>query len=429
MWIEWTEVEDAEGRGRVRAALAAVGATYFELPRGLVVVARGAPWMSTLTQISAVRGVHPLPAPYKLSARRVRPEGSRVVLGETVVGGPEIVLGAGPCSVETRAQMLEVAHGVRAASARLLRAGAYKPRTSPWTFQGLGAEGLALLAEAGRAAGLPTVTEVVAVEDVERVAAHADVLQVGARNAQNFALLSALGRVDRPVLLKRGPSMTLEELLCAADYVLAGGNPHVILCERGLRGWDPTTRNLLDLAAVAALKQMTHLPVLVDPSHGTGRRALVAPLARAAVAAGADGLLVEVHPRPDESWTDADQALGLDDLAALARALTVECAVSGRSLAVPAVEDEADLVARRASIDALDRALVALLSARLRIGRAVGDGKRRLGHPVSAPEREQQVLGHVSALAAAVGDVGAVRRAFEAVIRETRGVQETCGEA
>lgn len=317
MWIEWTEAEDTEGRGRVREALVATGARFFELPRGLCIVERAAPWMESLAQIRGVRAVTALRTPYKLAARTVRPEGTTVRIGEVVVGGRELVVTAGPCSVETPEQMREAAASVRSSGARLLRAGAYKPRTSPWAFQGLGAQGLEILYAAGQASGLPTVTEVMSVEDVERVAEHADVLQVGARNAQNFPLLTALGKIDRPVLLKRGSAMTLDELLLAADYVLAGGNPRVMLCERGLRSWDPATRNLLDLAAVAALKARTHLPVWVDPSHGVGRRELVAPLARAAVAVGADGLLIEVHAAPERALCDGKQALRPQDFAEL----------------------------------------------------------------------------------------------------------------
>lgn len=424
MWIEWTEAEELEGRGRVREALVATGARFFELPRGLCVVERAAPWMESLAQIKGVRAVTTLQTPYKLAARTVRPEGTTVRIGDVVVGGRELVVTAGPCSVETPEQMREAAASVRSSGARLLRAGAYKPRTSPWAFQGLGAQGLEILHAAGQASGLPTVTEVMSVEDVERVAEHADVLQVGARNAQNFPLLTALGKIDRPVLLKRGPAMTLDELLLAADYVLAGGNPRVMLCERGLRSWDPATRNLLDLAAVAALKQRTHLPVWVDPSHGVGRRELVAPLARAAVAVGADGLLIEVHPRPAASWTDADQALGLEEFAALMRGLSLDCALHGRALSTAAVRDAGDLEHQRRRIDALDDALVRLLAARVEIGQAVGRGKRRLGHPIHAPERERAVLGHVERVAHGLADPTAVVRAFEAVIRETRGAQE-----
>lgn len=424
MWIEWTEAEDTEGRGRVRAALAAAGARFFELPRGLCVVDRAAPWMETLAQIRGVRAVSPLRSPYKLAARRLRPEGTTVRIGDVVVGGSELVVTAGPCSVETPEQMFEAAAAVRRAGARMLRAGAYKPRTSPWAFQGLGARGLEILREAGEVSGLPTVTEVMGVEDIDRVAEHADVLQVGARNAQNFPLLTALGRVDRPVLLKRGPAMTLDELLLAADYVLAGGNARVMLCERGLRSWEPSTRNLLDLAAVAALKLKTHLPVWVDPSHGVGRRDLVATLARAAVAVGADGLLVEVHPRPSASFTDAEQALGLEEFAALMRGLSLDGALHGRPLFTGPVRDTADLEHQRRRIDALDDALVRLLAARVQIGEAVGLGKRRLGQPIHAPERERVVLGRVEDAARDLPGGTAIVRAFEAVVRETRGAQE-----
>ena len=248
-------------------------------------------------------------SPYRLVARDARPEGTRVSLGRVEVGGPEFVVAAGPCAIETRDQMLAAARGVAAGGARMLRGGAFKPRTSPYSFQGLGEEGLELLAEAGRSVGLPTVTEVIAPEDVELVARYADVLQVGARNTQNFALLKALGRIGKPVLLKRGMSTTIDELLQAAEYVLASGNPDVILCERGIRTFETATRNTLDLNAIPVLKGRTHLPVLVDPSHGTGIRELIAPLSKAAAAAGADGLIIEVHPSPEDALSDGAQSL------------------------------------------------------------------------------------------------------------------------
>ncbi|MGH9466843.1 MAG: 3-deoxy-7-phosphoheptulonate synthase [Terriglobales bacterium] len=266
-----------------------------------------------------------------LSSRARRPEGTRVRVGEVEIGGPEVVVMAGPCSVESLEQVLRTAEGARAAGAHLLRGGAYKPRTSPYAFQGLGRAGLEILAEVGARTGLPVVTEVMSPEEVPVVASYADMLQVGARNMQNFALLKRLGMLRKPVLLKRSPSATLQEWLGAAEYLLARGNDQIVLCERGIRGFDPYTRNTLDVSAVPSVHELSHLPVVVDPSHGTGRRSLVAAGARAAVAAGADGVCLEVHIRPEESISDREQALSpieLDDLMPSLRAIA--CAVGRR---------------------------------------------------------------------------------------------------
>lgn len=249
--------------------------------------------------------------------------GDRVMIG----GGKPVVI-AGPCSVESRSQIIAAANAVKAAGGQMLRGGAFKPRTSPYSFQGLGLEGLKLLAEARAVTGLPVVTEVLSVADIPAVVEYADMLQVGARNMQNFPLLTALGQVHLPVLLKRGPAATLHEWLCAAEYILAGGNRDVVLCERGIRTFETHTRHTLDLGSALAAKHMTHLPVLADPSHGCGVRRLVAPLAKAALAAGLDGVMIEVHPEPDQALSDRDQTLStvefrrlMDDLAHAATAL------------------------------------------------------------------------------------------------------------
>ena len=239
------------------------------------------------------------------------------VAGRVAVGGRSIAIIAGPCSVEGRDMLLDAAHAVRDAGAVMLRGGAFKPRTSPYAFRGLGEEALDILAEAREATGLPVVTEILDPRHLERIEQTADVLQVGARSMQNFALLAELGGTRKPVLLKRGLSATIEELLLAAEYILAAGNPNVILCERGIRTFETATRNTLDVAAVPVLKARTHLPVIVDPSHAGGHRELVEPLALAAVAAGADGLIVEVHPRPAEALSDGDQSLTPDAFAEL----------------------------------------------------------------------------------------------------------------
>ncbi len=273
---------------------------------------------SGVSALPGVRKVNAVSCCYPLASRAVRP-GSRpveiapgVVLGE---GDPVIM--AGPCAVESRDQLLETALAVRKAGARVLRGGAFKPRSHPYAFQGLGSEGIALLKEARKASGLPVITEVMSPEEAEWVAPHVDILQVGARNMQNFSLLKVLGRLDRPVLLKRGMAATVEEWLQAAEYILAGGNDRVILCERGIRSFDQNTRNTLDLGVIPLLKSLTHLPVVADPSHATGRRDLVLPMSLAAIAAGADGLLVEVHCDPGAALCDGPQSLDPEEFSRL----------------------------------------------------------------------------------------------------------------
>jgi 3-deoxy-7-phosphoheptulonate synthase len=261
--------------------------------------------------------------PYKLVSRDFQPEDTVVTLPQgSSIGGGAFATIAGPCSVESSEQMRAVAAAVSTSGAAMLRGGAYKPRTSPYAFQGLGVEGLRMMREAADEFGLPVVTEVLDVRDAETVAEWADVLQVGARNMQNFMMLDELGRMGKPVLLKRGLSATIEEVLSAAEYVLKGGNRDLILCERGIRTFETYTRNTLDLAAVAALKSLTHLPIVVDPSHATGRRELVTPMAQAAVIAGADGVMVEVHPEPERARCDGPQSLDLPGFKILMDGLT-----------------------------------------------------------------------------------------------------------
>jgi 3-deoxy-7-phosphoheptulonate synthase len=267
-----------------------------------------------------------------LFARREGLERSTVRVGNVEIGGDRFVLIAGPCAVESRDQIMESARIAARNGARILRGGAFKPRTSPYSFQGLGFDGLDFLVEAGHGCGLPVVTEVLGADAAERIAATADMLQVGARNMQNFTLLRALGRVDRPVLLKRGMAATIDDLLHAAEYLLAGGNQRVILCERGIRTFETATRNTLDIAAIPVLRERTHLPILVDPSHAAGRRELVLPLALAATAAGADGLIVEFHPRPEEALSDREQALSPEELATLVGGVRGILATQGRAL-------------------------------------------------------------------------------------------------
>lgn len=272
------------------------------------------------------------PGPAPLASRHFRPEPTAVAVGTLSIGGASApLLAAGPCAVESREQLLGVAAAAASAGAGLLRGGAFKPRTSPYAFQGLGPEGLRLLAEARAETGLPVATEVLAPEQVELVAEFADLVQIGARNMQNYALLAAVGAARKPVLLKRGQGATLDEWLLAAEYLIATGASGVVLCERGLRHFDNNTRNILDLAGAVAVRSMTHLPVIADPSHATGRRDLVIPMALAALAAGLDGVIVEVHPDPDRALSDGPQSLDLAGLASLAERI----AALGISLAAP----------------------------------------------------------------------------------------------
>jgi 3-deoxy-7-phosphoheptulonate synthase len=254
---------------------------------------------------------------------------------DQVLGGDAIAVIAGPCSVESRTMLRETALSVRDSGAIMLRGGAFKPRTSPYSFQGLGREALEIMAEVRAETGLPIVTEVMDTRQVELVAEHADMLQIGARNMQNFALLAEVGRVQRPVLLKRGLSSTIEELLMAAEYIMSNDGRDVVLCERGIRTFETATRNTLDISAIPVLKRETHLPVIVDPSHAGGAADLVAPLAFAAIAAGADGLIIEVHPTPETALSDGDQSLTLDAFADLMRRLAPFAEAAGRSLSVP----------------------------------------------------------------------------------------------
>jgi len=252
-----------------------------------------------------------------------------------VIGGDEVVVMAGPCSVESESQIITAAKQVRAAGASILRGGAFKPRSSPYSFQGLGTQGLKLLAKARDETGLLVVTEAMDSEGVEQVAEYADIIQIGARNMQNFSLLKVAGRAGKPVLLKRGMAATITELLLSAEYLLAEGNHDVILCERGIRSFDPATRNVLDLTAIPVVQSLSHLPIIADPSHGTGRRDKVIPMARAAVASGADGIMVEVHPQPDRALSDGDQSLYPEQFAELMKQIEVIAEAIGRRLAAP----------------------------------------------------------------------------------------------
>jgi len=293
---------------------------------------RGKADLRLLEAMETVESVMPIQQPFKLASKETRSEPSEVRLNGVVIGGGRVVVMAGPCSVESESQMLEVAAAVKAAGASILRGGAFKPRTSPYAFQGLKEEGLRYLAEARKRSGLPVVTEVLETESVELVAEYADILQIGARNIQNFTLLRRVGEMGKPVLLKRGMATSIQEFLLSAEYILSAGNPQVILCERGIRTFETSTRFTLDLNAVPVLKKLSHLPVVVDPSHGTGHWDLVAPMAKAAVACGADGLIIEVHPRPEEALSDGPQSLKPSKFAQLMRELKPVAEAVGRSL-------------------------------------------------------------------------------------------------
>jgi 3-deoxy-7-phosphoheptulonate synthase len=285
-----------------------------------------------IERLSGVERTVPVLRPFKLASRDFHPQDSVVPINGVSVGGKRLVVMAGPCAVENREGLLEAAHAVKAGGAQMLRGGAFKPRTSPYSFQGMGEEGLKILAEARQETGLPVVTEVMSPEQVPLVTTYADILQIGARNMQNYALLHAVGEAQRPVLLKRGMMSTIEEMLMSAEYILSHGNNRVILCERGIRTFEKYTRNTLDINAVPLLKQLSHLPVVVDPSHGTGKWELVASVSKAAIAAGADGLLIEVHPHPSQAMSDGAQSLKPKPFAQLMTELKAIAEAVGREL-------------------------------------------------------------------------------------------------
>jgi 3-deoxy-7-phosphoheptulonate synthase len=289
--------------------------------------------LSKFELLPGVMHVHRISSPYKLAGRSFRPEGTVVEFHNGVrLGGDRVLAMAGPCSIENRAQIFETAARVKAAGGSFLRGGAFKPRSSPYSFQGMGIPGLELMREAADVHGLLVVSEVMEIAQIEPMLAFVDLFQVGARNMQNFNLLRELGQIRKPVLLKRGIAATVEELLLSSEYLLAGGNYDVILCERGIRTYETATRNTMDIAAIPVVKKLSHLPIVADPSHGTGRRDMVAPMARAAVAAGADAILVEVHPNADKAASDAAQTLYLDQFDSLMAELRLIATAVGRSI-------------------------------------------------------------------------------------------------
>ena len=294
---------------------------------------RGKYMLESLVSLNGVESAMPILKPFKLASAEGRPERSQLPMGEGVeIGGDQIIIVGGPCSVESREQIMESAEVVKKGGGHVLRGGAYKPRTSPYSFQGMAEEGLALLAEAREKTGLPIQTEVMDSEDIDVCCEYADVLQIGARNVQNFSLLKKVGKTNKTIFLKRGMSTTIEEFLMSAEYIMSQGNPNVVLCERGIRTFETATRNTLDISAVPVLKEQTHLPVVVDPSHAAGAWRLVAPLAKAAVAVGADGLMLEMHPEPERAMSDGPQSLKPEKFAALVEELKVFAEAAGRTL-------------------------------------------------------------------------------------------------
>ncbi|MFH1699708.1 MAG: 3-deoxy-7-phosphoheptulonate synthase [Candidatus Zixiibacteriota bacterium] len=285
-----------------------------------------------LLALPGVESVVPIMKPFKLATREFKKEPTVISMNGIKIGGHELVMMAGPCAVENRDQIMEAAEIVAKAGAKILRGGAFKPRTSPYSFQGLGEEGLKIMREAADAFGLAMVTEVISPQYVNLVGEYTDILQIGARNMQNFALLEAVGKAARPVLLKRGLMSTIEEWLMSAEYILSNGNPHVILCERGIRTFEKYTRNTLDISAVPIVKELTHLPIIIDPSHATGKRSLISPISKCGIAAGADGLMVEVHPHPEEALSDGPQSLHPEEFEALMNELKPMAQAVGRDL-------------------------------------------------------------------------------------------------
>jgi len=307
-------------KGVERTVIGVVGQTYPEL-------------RETLELLPGVEDVIPITKPYKLSSREFRPQDTIVRVGDVTIGGEELVVMAGPCAVETEKQLLETARAVKAAGANILRGGAFKPSTSPYSFHGLGEEGLKILAKGREETGMPIITEVLASGDVEMVARYADILQIGTRNMQNYVLLDEAGKARKPVMLKRGMSATIQEWLLSAEYILSQGNRQLILCERGIRTFETYTRNTMDVSAIPIIEKLSHLPIIADPSHGTGKWYLVAPLGLAAVAAGADGLIIEVHPNPDQALKDGAQSLTFENFEHMMAQVGRVAASVGRRLA------------------------------------------------------------------------------------------------
>lgn len=324
-------------------------------------------------------------------------ERSTIEINGVTLGGKEIILIGGPCAVESSIQMIQSAETVKKAGGKILRGGVFKPRTSPYSFQGLGREGLNYLVQAAREQDLLCVTEVIDAPSLELVVDQIDIIQIGARNMQNFELLKMAGKINKPIILKRGLSATIEEWLLAAEYILSSGNPRVILCERGIRTYEPSTRNTLDLSAVGVAKELSHLPVIVDPSHAAGRRDLIASLSKAAIASGADGLLIEMHPNPAEAVSDGPQSLHPEQFIQLAGELDVVAEAVNRIFVSGCKENEETLKSLRKQIDGIDQVIIERLAARMKIVRKVGDQKRL--DRVKDTNREKEILQRLVSLA------------------------------
>ncbi|EHQ87976.1 bifunctional 3-deoxy-7-phosphoheptulonate synthase/chorismate mutase [Desulfosporosinus youngiae] len=324
-------------------------------------------------------------------------ERSTIEINGVTLGGKEIILIGGPCAVESSIQMIQSAETVKKAGGKILRGGVFKPRTSPYSFQGLGREGLNYLVQAAREQDLLCVTEVIDAPSLELVVDQIDIIQIGARNMQNFELLKMAGKINKPIILKRGLSATIEEWLLAAEYILSSGNPQVILCERGIRTYEPSTRNTLDLSAVGVAKELSHLPVIVDPSHAAGRRDLIASLSKAAIASGADGLLIEMHPNPAEAVSDGPQSLHPEQFIQLAGELDVVAEAVNRIFVSGCKENEETLKSLRKQIDGIDQVIIERLAARMKIVRKVGNQKRL--DRVKDTNREKEILQRLVSLA------------------------------
>ncbi|HEX75535.1 MAG TPA: 3-deoxy-7-phosphoheptulonate synthase [Dehalococcoidia bacterium] len=323
--IETVGLKGHLSQGVERTVIGVLGQTFLEL-------------RDMLEMLPGVDEVVPISKPYKLASREFQPEDTVIRIGDIAIGGEEVVVMAGPCAVESEQQLLETAKAVKAAGATILRGGAFKPSTSPYHFRGLGEQGLEFLAQVKKEAGLPIITEVMSPSEVELVASYADILQIGARNMQNFDLLEEAGKTRKPIMLKRGLSATVQEWLLAAEYILSQGNPQLMLCERGIRTFETYTRNTMDISVIPVIEKVSHLPVIADPSHGTGKWYLVTPVALAALAAGADGIMVEVHPNPDQALKDGAQSLTFDNFQQLMSQLRPIVAAVGRRLAAPSVK-------------------------------------------------------------------------------------------
>jgi 3-deoxy-7-phosphoheptulonate synthase len=363
-------------------------------------------------------------SPHKLASLEHNTERTRITIGESTIGaGSPLVVMAGPCAVESREQLFATARWVRREGAHVLRGGAFKPRTSPYTFQGLGADALKLLAEAREETGMPIITELTDPAQVDLFDEYVDIIQIGARNMHNFVLLRAAGQTRRPVLLKRGLAATIDEWLMAAEYVLSAGNSNVILCERGIRTFERATRNTLDLSAVPVLREKTHLPIVIDPSHGTGKRSLVGPMALAAAAVGADGVLIEVHPDPPHARSDGDQSLSFQEFGSLMDELRrLEYLRSNGKRVTRPPEVPVGVGGIRERIDAIDEQLVQLIDERARLALAVqsAKGMDAHGHDV---EREHQLVERAMARSSGVMDAEELQQILTAVVRASRSMQ------